>query len=154
MISVQFSVDFLPLCHALKDLLIDDGLSMALEYLNIEEKNHITKKGTLKINRTNFMGFSTKFLPDQCGSPDSAVSLEPKNRTKGGSPVEVKKTLGAADSITKSIEQLREAKDDLEAWFSTEGLHNWKFIPMVYPELIEPALDCKGCQKHIMEGLV
>ena len=35
---------FLALLSTLKDLLIDDGLSMALEYLNIEEKKSDYKK--------------------------------------------------------------------------------------------------------------
>ena len=45
--------------------------------------------------------------------------------------VEVKSTLGAGDSIEKSIHQLNEAKEDLEAWFGTEGLHNWMYIPFL-----------------------
>ena len=67
--------------------------------------------------------------------------------------IEVKKTLGAGDSIGKSIYQLREAKGDLEAWFSTEGLHNWVFIPMIYTEAIEPSIDCDKCSQYIIEGM-
>ena len=66
--------------------------------------------------------------------------------------IEVKRTLGAGDSIEKSIQQLNEAKEDLEAWFATEGLHNWLFIPLIYTENIEPTIDCNGCNEHIMKG--
>ena len=68
--------------------------------------------------------------------------------------IEVKRTLGAGDSIEKSIEQLREAKEDLEAWFGTEGLEHWTYIPMIYAEKIEPVIDCDRCNQHLMEGNV
>ena len=66
--------------------------------------------------------------------------------------IEVKQTLGAGDSIAKSIHQLSEAKEDLEAWFGTEGLEHWTYIPMIYTEKVEPAIDCNSCNQHIMEG--
>ena len=68
--------------------------------------------------------------------------------------IEVKRTLGAGDSIEKSIEQLSEAKEDLEAWFGTEGLEHWTYIPMIYTEKIEPVIDCDRCNQHVMEGNV
>ena len=68
--------------------------------------------------------------------------------------VEVKKTLGAGDSIEKSIEQLTEAKVDLEAWFGTEGLEHWTYVPMIYTEKIQPDIDCYRCNQHVMEGNV
>jgi hypothetical protein len=66
--------------------------------------------------------------------------------------VEVKRTLGAGDFIDKSIQQLTEAKKDLEAWFGTEGLEHWTYIPMIYTEKIEPGIDCYRCNHHIIEG--
>ena len=68
--------------------------------------------------------------------------------------IEVKRTLGAGDSIEKSIQQLNEAKEDLEAWFATEGLHHWLFIPMIYTEKIDPTIDCNKCNEHVIEGLL
>ena len=66
--------------------------------------------------------------------------------------IEVKSTLGAGDSIEKSIHQLNEAKEDLEAWFATEGLHHWLFIPLIYTEKIDPTIDCNKCKEHIIKG--
>ena len=66
--------------------------------------------------------------------------------------IEVKQTLGAGDSIQKSIHQLSEAKEDLEAWFGTEGLEHWTYIPMIYTEKVEPDIDCYRCNQHVMEG--
>ena len=66
--------------------------------------------------------------------------------------IEVKQTLGAGDSIEKSTQQLCEAKEDLEAWFGTEGLEHWTYIPMIYTEKVEPANDCNRCNQHIMRG--
>ena len=68
--------------------------------------------------------------------------------------IEVKQTLGAGDSIQKSIKQLNEAKEDLEAWFGTEGLEDWTYVPMIYTEKIEPDIDCDRCNKHVIEGNV
>ena len=66
--------------------------------------------------------------------------------------IEVKQTLGAGDSIQKSIKQLGEAKEDLEAWFGTEGLEHWTYVPMIYTEKIEPDIDCSRCNLHLIEG--
>jgi hypothetical protein len=68
--------------------------------------------------------------------------------------IEVKQTLGAGESIEKSIKQLSEAKEDLEAWFGTEGLEDWTYVPMIYTEKIEPAIDCYRCNQHVIEGNV
>ena len=67
--------------------------------------------------------------------------------------IEVKSTLGAGDSIEKSIHQLNEAKEDLEAWFATEGLERWTFIPLIYTEKIDPTIDCNACNQHIIQGI-
>ena len=68
--------------------------------------------------------------------------------------IEVKQTLGAGESIEKSIKQLTEAKEDLEAWFGTEGLEDWTYVPMIYTEKIEPDIDCDRCNQHVIEGNV
>ena len=68
--------------------------------------------------------------------------------------IEVKQTLGAGESIEKSIKQLSEAKEDLEAWFGTEGLEDWTYVPMIYTEKIEPDIDCDRCNQHVIEGNV
>ena len=68
--------------------------------------------------------------------------------------IEVKQTLGAGESIQKSIKQLTEAKEDLEAWFGTEGLEDWTYVPMIYTEKIEPDIDCDRCNQHVIEGNV
>ena len=67
--------------------------------------------------------------------------------------IEVKSTLGAGNSIEKSIHQLYEAKEDLEAWFATEGLEHWSFIPLIYAEKIDPTIDCSTCNQHIIQGI-
>mgnify|MGYP001440582905 CR=1 FL=1 len=67
--------------------------------------------------------------------------------------IEVKSTLGAGNSIEKSIHQLNEAKEDLEAWFATEGLEHWSFIPLIYTEKIDPTIDCSTCNQHIIQGI-
>ena len=62
--------------------------------------------------------------------------------------IEVKRNLGAGNSVEKSIRQLSEAKEDLESWFGTEGLHNWTYIPMVYTEKNDI-----GYNDFIIEGM-
>ena len=52
----------------------------------------------------------------------------------------------------KSIKQLLEAKEDLEAWFATEGVHGWRYIPMIYSEKIDIKIDCINCRQFIIEG--
>ena len=66
--------------------------------------------------------------------------------------IEVKKTLGAGDSVAKSTKQLIEAKEDLEAWFGTEGLHNWMYIPVIFTENITIPLNCHSCKEFISTG--
>ena len=60
--------------------------------------------------------------------------------------IEVKYTLGASSSVEKSIKQLQDAKEDFEAWFGTEGLHHWMFIPLIFTEKVIKKLpfDCSG----------
>ena len=67
--------------------------------------------------------------------------------------IEVKRTLGAGDSIEKSEAQLLDAKKDLEVWFGTEGLHHWLYIPMIYTEKVDPVLGCDECNKFVIEGM-
>ena len=66
--------------------------------------------------------------------------------------IEVKRTLGAGDSIEKSEAQLSDAKKDLEVWFGTEGLHHWLYIPMIYTEKVDPVLSCNECNRFVIEG--
>ena len=68
--------------------------------------------------------------------------------------IEVKKTLGAGQSVEKSNLQLVEAKLDMEAWFDTEGLHNWKYIPLIVTENITTTINCGECKKYIIEGML
>ena len=68
--------------------------------------------------------------------------------------IEVKKTLGAGQSVEKSTKQLLEAKLDMETWFDTEGLHNWKYIPLIVTENITTTIDCDVCRKFIVEGML
>ena len=67
--------------------------------------------------------------------------------------IEVKSTLGAGDSIEKSIHQLNESKEDLAAWFATEGLEHWSFIPMVFTDNVDLTIDCNKCNQHIKTSL-
>ena len=67
--------------------------------------------------------------------------------------IEVKNNLGAGQSIEKSIEQLQEAKEDLEAWFAAEGLENWIYNPMIYTEKNSIQINCSECKKFIIEGM-
>ena len=67
--------------------------------------------------------------------------------------IDVKRTLGATPgSFEVSIEQLIEAKEDLEAWFGTEGLDNWTYIPMIYTEKNDLSTDNDGYKDFIIEG--
>ena len=66
--------------------------------------------------------------------------------------IEVKKTLGAGDSVEKSFKQLHEAKADLEAWFGADGLNDWMYIPLIFTEEIDTQLKCDECIKYIIEG--
>ena len=66
--------------------------------------------------------------------------------------IEVKRTLGAGDSLTTSVNQVGDAKDDLQAWFRSEGLHHWRFVPLIVTLKVEVSLNCDGCKYHIVEG--
>ena len=66
--------------------------------------------------------------------------------------IEAKRALGPGNSITKSIQQLREAKQDFEEWFAAEGLENWTYLPMIYTESLEVALSCTRCKKLVIVG--
>ena len=68
--------------------------------------------------------------------------------------VEVKNHLGAGVSIGKSIIQLREAKDDLETWFGTEGLEHWRFIPLIYTEKLKFDINCSECKRFVIVGKI
>ena len=67
--------------------------------------------------------------------------------------IEVKNALGAGQSVEKSIKQLKEAKKDLEAWFSTEGLEHWVYNPMIYTEENRVQINCSECKKFIIVGM-
>ena len=67
--------------------------------------------------------------------------------------IEVKKTLGKGDSIEKSLQQLTDAKKDLEAYFSSDMAPGWTFIPLIYCENLEGISTlCTSCQMHIILG--
>ena len=66
--------------------------------------------------------------------------------------VEVKKNLGAGESLEKSTKQLQEAKKDLEAWFGTDGLNHWVFIPVIFTENVGIQIDCNECKRFVMVG--
>ena len=58
--------------------------------------------------------------------------------------IEAKSTLGAGDSIDKSMDQLLNTKADLESYLTTNVLTDnpwmnseWVFVPMIYCEEIE-----------------
>ena len=67
--------------------------------------------------------------------------------------VEVKNCLGAGNSVEKSKTQLVEAKEDFEAWFASEGLENWRFIPLIYTEEIAIEITCSECKKYVIVGM-
>ena len=66
--------------------------------------------------------------------------------------IEVKKTLGPGDSLPKSTNQVNDARNDLQAWFGSEGIHHWRFIPLIVTLKVEVSLNCDGCKYHIVEG--
>ena len=67
--------------------------------------------------------------------------------------VEVKNCLGAGNSVEKSKTQLLDAKEDFEAWFASEGLENWRFIPLIYTEQIAIEITCSECKKYVIVGM-
>ena len=74
--------------------------------------------------------------------------------------IESKSTLGAADSINKSMDQLRNTKSDLESYFSSDVLKEnpwmsseWVFVPMVYCEEIEEGVEISPtCEDFVIKG--
>ena len=68
--------------------------------------------------------------------------------------VEVKNRLGTGNSVEKSIQQLLEAKEDLEEWFATEGLEHWRFIPIIYTEKVDVEINCSQCEQFIIVGRI
>ena len=74
--------------------------------------------------------------------------------------IESKSTLGAADSINKSMDQLLDTKADLESYFSSDVLKEnpwmsseWVFVPMVYCEVIEEGLEIsQNCVDFVIKG--
>ena len=68
--------------------------------------------------------------------------------------IEVKNTLGAGDSVVKSKQQLIEAKQDFEAWFATEGIEHWRFIPIIYTEKIDIEIKCSECKQYVILGMI
>ena len=74
--------------------------------------------------------------------------------------IESKSTLGAGDSISKSMDQLLETKADLESYFSSDVLKEspwmsseWVFVPMVYCEEIEGGVDISPtCEDFVIKG--
>ena len=74
--------------------------------------------------------------------------------------IESKSTLGAADSINKSMDQLLDTKTDLESYFSSDVLKEypwmsseWVFVPMVYCEEIEEGVEISPtCEDFVIKG--
>ena len=73
--------------------------------------------------------------------------------------IESKSTLGAADSINKSMEQLLDTKADLESYFSSDVLKEnpwmsseWVFVPMVYCEEIAEGVELsQTCEDFVIK---
>ena len=74
--------------------------------------------------------------------------------------IESKSTLGAGDSISKSMDQLLDTKADLESYFSSDVLKEnpwmsseWVFVPMVYCEEIEEGVEIsQTCEDFVIKG--
>ena len=74
--------------------------------------------------------------------------------------IESKSTLGAGDSISKSMDQLLDTKSDLESYFSSNVLKEnpwmsteWVFVPMVYCEEIEEGVEIsENCEDFVIKG--
>ena len=74
--------------------------------------------------------------------------------------IESKSTLGAGDSMRKSMDQLLDTKSDLESYFSSDVLKEnpwmsseWVFVPMVYCEEIEEGVEIsQTCEDFIIKG--
>ena len=76
--------------------------------------------------------------------------------------IESKSTLGAGDSISKSMDQLLDTKADLESYFSSDVLKEnpwmsseWVFVPMVYCEEIEEGVEISPtCEDFVIKGKI
>ena len=73
--------------------------------------------------------------------------------------IECKKTLGTGESVDKSLQQLRDTKLDLEAYFRNcilndeELSSDWVFVPIINCDEIEDGVNvCKSCESHIITG--
>ena len=74
--------------------------------------------------------------------------------------IEAKSTLGAGDSIDKSMDQLLNTKADLESYFASEVLaenpwmsSEWVFVPMLYCEEIEQDVKIsQTCVDFVIQG--
>ena len=74
--------------------------------------------------------------------------------------IEAKSTLGAGDSIDKSMDQLLNTKADLESYFAIEVLtenpwmsSEWVFVPMLYCEEIEQDVKIsQTCVDFVVQG--
>ena len=74
--------------------------------------------------------------------------------------IESKSTLGAGDSINKSMEQLLDTKADLESYFSSDVLKQnpwmsseWAFVPMIYcKEIVEGVEISPTCEDFVIKG--
>jgi hypothetical protein len=74
--------------------------------------------------------------------------------------MESKSTLGAGDSLRKSMEQLLDTKSDLEWYFSNDVLKEhpwmtseWVSVPMVYCEEIEEGVEIsQTCEDFVIKG--
>ena len=67
--------------------------------------------------------------------------------------VEAKYSLDKGDSIEKSLEQLKDAKERFESWFQTEMDKFWKFIPIIYCEETTTEKICESCKNHVIKGV-
>ena len=67
--------------------------------------------------------------------------------------IEVKKTFGKGDSIEKSVQQLMDAKTELETYFESDFSPGWVFIPIIYYEDLEGfEISCDICKDFIIKG--
>ena len=73
--------------------------------------------------------------------------------------MEAKRTLGAGDSIRKSMDQLLKTKADLESYFTSDVLieHSWMnsewvFVPMLYCEEIEENVEIGQSSDFVIQG--
>ena len=74
--------------------------------------------------------------------------------------IEAKSTLGAGDSLSKSMEQLLNTKADLESYFTSDVLRDnpwlsseWVFVPMIYCEEIEEdVIISQSSEDFVIQG--